>query len=251
MGTEKPMVKIEHLYKEFDSDTKVLKDINLTINQNEVIAILGPSGTGKSTLLRCLNYLTVPTKGIIEIGDIRIDAENHTKKDVIELRKHSSMVFQGYNLFKNKTAIENVMEALVVVQKKSKEEAEKTALELLAKVGMLERKDFYPSKLSGGQQQRVGIARALAVNPNVLLFDEPTSALDPELVGEVLNTIKSLAEEGTTMILVTHEIGFAREVATRVLFMDGGQIAADGTPEEIIDHPDNERIQQFLKFISN
>ena len=245
MGTEKPMVKIEHLYKEFDSDTKVLKDINLTINKNEVIAILGPSGTGKSTLLRCLNYLTVPTKGIIEIGDIRIDAENHTKKDVIELRKHSSMVFQGYNLFKNKTAIENVMEALVVVQKKSKEEAEKTALELLAKVGMLERKDFYPSKLSGGQQQRVGIARALAVNPNVLLFDEPTSALDPELVGEVLNTIKSLAEEGTTMILVTHEIGFAREVATRVLFMDGGQIAADGTPEEIIDHPENERIQQF------
>ena len=251
MGTEKPMVKIEHLYKEFDSDTKVLKDINLTINKNEVIAILGPSGTGKYTLLRCLNYLTVPTKGIIEIGDIRIDAENHTKKDVIELRKHSSMVFQGYNLFKNKTAIENVMEALVVVQKKSKEEAEKTALELLAKVGMLERKDFYPSKLSGGQQQRVGIARALAVNPNVLLFDEPTSALDPELVGEVLNTIKSLAEEGTTMILVTHEIGFAREVATRVLFMDGGQIAADGTPEEIIDHPENERIQQFLKFISN
>ena len=251
MGTEKPMVKIEHLYKEFDSDTKVLKDINLTINKNEVIAILGPSGTGKSTLLRCLNYLTVPTKGIIEIGDIRIDAENHTKKDVIELRKHSSMVFQGYNLFKNKTAIENVMEALVVVQKKSKEEAEKTALELLAKVGMLERKDFYPSKLSGGQQQRVGIARALAVNPNVLLFDEPTSALDPELVGEVLNTIKSLAEEGTTIILVTHEIGFAREVATRVLFMDGGQIAADGTPEEIIDHPENERIQQFLKFISN
>ena len=245
------MVMIEHLYKEFDSDTKVLKDINLTINKNEVIAILGPSGTGKSTLLRCLNYLTVPTKGIIEIGDIRIDAENHTKKDVIELRKHSSMVFQGYNLFKNKTAIENVMEALVVVQKKSKEEAEKTALELLAKVGMLERKDFYPSKLSGGQQQRVGIARALAVNPNVLLFDEPTSALDPELVGEVLNTIKSLAEEGTTMILVTHEIGFAREVATRVLFMDGGQIAADGTPEEIIDHPENERIQQFLKFISN
>ena len=251
MGTEKPMVKIEHLYKEFDENTQVLKDINLTINKNEVIAILGPSGTGKSTLLRCLNYLTVPTKGIIEIGDVRIDAEHHTKKDVIELRKHSSMVFQGYNLFKNKTALENVMEALVVVQKKPKEEAEKIALELLDKVGMLERKDFYPSKLSGGQQQRVGIARALAVNPNVLLFDEPTSALDPELVGEVLNTIKSLAEEGTTMILVTHEIGFAREVASRVLFMDDGRVAADGTPEEIIDHPENERIQQFLKFISN
>lgn len=249
MGTETPMVKVENLYKDFDADTHVLKDINLTINKNEVIAILGPSGTGKSTLLRCLNYLTVPTKGVVEIGGLRVDAENHTKKDVIELRKHSSMVFQGYNLFKNKTALQNVMEALVLVQKKSKPEAEKIAVSLLDKVGMLERKDFYPSKLSGGQQQRVGIARALAVNPNVLLFDEPTSALDPELVGEVLNTIKSLAEEGTTMILVTHEIGFAREVATRVLFMDDGRIAADGTPEEIIDHPKNERIQQFLNFV--
>lgn len=169
---------------------------------------------------------------------------------MIELRKHSSMVFQGYNLFKNKTALENVMEALTVVQKKSKADAEKIALELLDKVGMSERKDFYPSKLSGGQQQRVGIARALAVNPNVVLFDEPTSALDPELVGEVLNTIKSLAEEGTTMILVTHEIGFAREVATRILFMDGGKIAADGTPEEIIDHPENPRLQQFLNFVN-
>ena len=242
MGTETQLVKVEHLYKEFDENTKVLEDINLTINKNEVIAILGPSGTGKSTLLRCLNYLTVPTKGKITIGDVTVDAQNHTKKDVIELRKHSSMVFQGYNLFKNKTALENVMEALTVVQKKSKAEAEKIALELLDKVGMSERKDFYPSKLSGGQQQRVGIARALAVNPNVVLFDEPTSALDPELVGEVLNTIKSLAEEGTTMILVTHEIGFAREVASRILFMDGGRIAADGRPEEIIDHPENQRL---------
>lgn len=249
MQAQIPMVKIEHLYKEFDADTKVLKDINLTINKNEVVAILGPSGTGKSTLLRCLNYLTVPTKGIIQIGDVRVDAEKHTKKEVIELRKHSSMVFQSYNLFKNKTALQNVMEALIMVQKKPKDEAEKISVELLKKVGMLERKDFYPSKLSGGQQQRVGIARALAVNPNVLLFDEPTSALDPELVGEVLNTIKSLAEEGTTMILVTHEIGFAREVATRVLFMDDGRVAADGTPEEIIDHPESERIRQFLNVI--
>ena len=250
MGTETQLVKVEHLYKEFDENTKVLEDINLTINKNEVIAILGPSGTGKSTLLRCLNYLTVPTKGKITIGDVTVDAQNHTKKDVIELRKHSSMVFQGYNLFKNKTALENVMEALTVVQKKSKAEAEKIALELLDKVGMSERKDFYPSKLSGGQQQRVGIARALAVNPNVALFDETTSALDPELVGEVLNTIKSLAEEGTTMILVTHEIGFAREVASRILFMDGGRIAADGRPEEIIDHPENQRLQQFLNFVN-
>lgn len=160
------------------------------------------------------------------------------------------MVFQGYNLFKNKTALENVMEALTVVQKKSRAEAEKTALALLEKVGMGERKDFYPSKLSGGQQQRVGIARALAVNPNVVLFDEPTSALDPELVGEVLNTIKSLAEDGTTMILVTHEIGFAREVATRILFMDGGRIAADGTPKEIIDNSENPRLKQFLNFVN-
>ncbi len=179
-----------------------------------------------------------------------MDAEHHTKRDVLELRKHTSMVFQGYNLFKNKTALENVMEAMTVVQKKSKDEARKTALELLDKVGMSERRDFYPSKLSGGQQQRVGIARALAVNPNVVLFDEPTSALDPELVGEVLNTIKSLAEDGTTMILVTHEIGFAREVATRILFMDGGRIAADGTPEEIIDHPENPRLKQFLNFVN-
>ena len=250
MGTQEKLVKVEHLYKEFDKDTKVLSDINLEISRNEVIAILGPSGTGKSTLLRCLNYLTVPTKGRITIANTTIDAENHTKKDIIELRKHTSMVFQSYNLFKNKTALENVMEALTVVQKKSKEEARETALKILKKVGMEERKDFYPSKLSGGQQQRVGIARALAVNPNVVLFDEPTSALDPELVGEVLNTIKSLAEDGTTMILVTHEIGFAREVATRILFMDGGTIAADGTPEEIIDHPENPRLKQFLNFVN-
>ena len=220
MEKEKQLVKIEHLYKEFDSDTKVLKVINLTINKNEVIAILGPSGTGKSTLLRCLNYLTEPTSGVISISDVTVDAAHHTKKEILELRKHSSMVFQSYNLFKNKTALENVMEALTQVQKKPKAEAEKIALELLGKVGMLERKDFYPSKLSGGQQQRVG------------------------------NTIKKLAEEGTTMILVTHEVGFAREVATRVLFMDGGQIAADGTPEEIIDHPENPRIRQFLNFVN-
>lgn len=250
MGTETQLVKIEHLYKEFDADTKVLEDINLTINKNEVIAILGPSGTGKSTLLRCLSYLTVPTEGRITIGNVTVDAKKHTKREVLELRKHTSMVFQSYNLFKNKTALENVMEALIVVQKKSKDEARKTAIQLLEKVGMGERKDFYPSKLSGGQQQRVGIARALAVNPNVVLFDEPTSALDPELVGEVLNTIKSLAEDGTTMILVTHEIGFAREVASRILFMDGGHIAADGTPEEIIDHPENPRIRQFLNFVN-
>lgn len=242
------LVKVEHLYKDFE-DTTVLQDINLEVKKNEVVAILGPSGTGKSTLLRCLNYLTEPTKGIITVGDVTVDAENHTKKDVAALRKHSSMVFQQFNLFKNKTALQNVMEALVTVQKKSKKEAEEIALKYIDLVGMTDRKDFYPSKLSGGQQQRVGIARALAVNANVVLFDEPTSALDPELVGEVLNTIKKLAEEGTTMILVTHEIAFAHDVATRVIFMDGGKIAADGTPHEIIDNPENERLQQFLRHV--
>lgn len=245
---QSPMVKIENLYKEFDGHTKVLKNINLEIYKGEIVAILGPSGTGKSTLLRCLNYLTPPTRGIITIGDVRIDAEHHTKQEVRDLRTHSSMVFQNYNLFKNKTALGNIMEALLVVQKKSPKKAEEIALELLDKVGMSERKDFYPSKLSGGQQQRVGIARALAVNPNILLFDEPTSALDPELVGEVLNTIKILAAEGITMILVTHEVGFAREVATRVIFMDGGEVAGDGTPKEMLDAPENERLQQFLNF---
>ena len=245
MGTETQLVKIEHLYKEFDENTKVLSDINLTINKNEVIAILGPSGTGKSTLLRCLNYLTVPTKGKITIGDIAVDAENHSKKDVIELRKHSSMVFQGYNLFKNKTALENVMEALTVVQKKSKADAEKIALELLDKVGMSERKDFYPSKLSGGQQQRVGIARALAVNPNVVLFDEPTSALDPELTGEILKVIKDLAQEHITMVIVTHEMNFARDISDRIIFMDKGVIAVEGTPQEVFSS-ENGRMKEFL-----
>ncbi len=244
------MVEITDLSKTFDGSTQVLKDINLKVKKNEVVAILGPSGTGKSTLLRCLNYLCVPTTGIIRVGDVTVDAAHHTKKQVRELRKQSAMVFQNYNLFKNKTALENVMEALITVQKKSKQEAEETAVRLLKKVGMLERKDFYPSKMSGGQQQRVGIARAMAVNPDVLLFDEPTSALDPELVVEVLNTIRQLAEEDTTMILVTHEIRFARNVASRIIFMDGGRIEADGTPEEMIDHPQNERLAQFLNYVS-
>ena len=244
------MVEITDLSKTFDGSTQVLKDINLKVKKNEVVAILGPSGTGKSTLLRCLNYLCVPTTGIIRVGDVTVDAAHHTKKQVRELRKQSAMVFQNYNLFKNKTALENVMEALITVQKKSKQEAEETAVRLLKKVGMLERKDFYPSKMSGGQQQRVGIARAMAVNPDVLLFDEPTSALDPELVVEVLNTIRQLAEEDTTMILVTHEIRFARNVASRIIFMDGGRIEADGTPEAMIDHPQNERLAQFLNYVS-
>ena len=244
------MVKVEGLSKTFGTDTHVLKDINLEIGKNEIVAILGPSGTGKSTLLRCLNYLCVPTTGKVTVGEVTVDAAKHSSKEVTNLRRQSAMVFQGYNLFKNKTALQNVMEALTTVKKMPKAEAEKIALHYLEKVGMLDRKDFYPAKMSGGQQQRVAIARALAVDPDVLLFDEPTSALDPELVAEVLNTIKSLADEDTTMVIVTHEIKFAHDVATRVIFMDGGTIAADGTPEEIIDHPENPRLQQFLNFVS-
>lgn len=242
------MIKVENLHKSFKG-TEVLKGINLEISQSEVVAILGSSGTGKSTLLRCLNYLVEPTKGKIMIGDVKVDVEKATKKDINNLRKHTSMVFQNYNLFKNKTALENVMEALIVVHKKSKKEAREISLKLIDKVGMLDRKDFYPSKLSGGQQQRIGIARAMAVNPNVILFDEPTSALDPELVGEVLSVIKSLAKEGITMLIVTHEINFAKEVADKIIFMDNGVIAEEGTPDEIFNNPKNERTAKFLNII--
>ncbi len=247
---EETIVRVEHLYKDFDRKTEVLRDISFSVNKGEAVAIIGPSGTGKSTLLRCLNYLTIPTRGIVTVNGVKVDAERHTKKEVEALRKNSSMVFQQFNLFKNKTAIENVMEAMIFVQHIPKKEAKERAEVLLQKVGMLDRRDFYPSKLSGGQQQRVGIARALAVNPSVVLFDEPTSALDPEWVKEVLQTIQEIAEEGVTMILVTHEIPFAREVASRVLFMDGGTIMEDGKPEDILDHPENERLRQFLSFVS-
>ena len=237
MGTETQLVKVEHLYKEFDENTKVLEDINLTINKNEVIAILGPSGTGKSTLLRCLNYLTVPTKGKITIGDVTVDAQNHTKKDVIELRKHSSMVFQGYNLFKNKTALENVMEALTVVQKKSKAEAEKIALELLDKVGMSERKDFYPSKLSGGQQQRVGIARALALHPKFIVCDEPVSALDVSIQAQVLNLLMDLQEsEGLTYMFITHDMSVVKHISDNICVMYLGQLIETCKSDELFEN---------------
>jgi ABC superfamily ATP binding cassette transporter, ABC protein len=242
------MLKISNLNKSF-GELKVLKDISFEVSKGEVIAILGPSGTGKSTLLRCINFLEKPDSGIIEIEGTKYNVSDMGKKDILNLRKHSCMVFQQYNLFKNKTVLENLTEALHFVQKIEKLEAREIAEKLLKKVGMFEKKDEYPSRLSGGQQQRVGIARALAVNPNLILFDEPTSSLDPELVEEVLNTIKTLAETNITMIIVTHEIEFAKNVADRIIFMDEGNIAEEGKPSDIFTNPKNERTKQFLKVV--
>lgn len=240
------MIKIRNLSKSF-GELKVLKDINLEVKKGQVVAIIGPSGTGKSTLLRCINYLEEPEEGEIEIDGFKINAKNITRKEIYELRKKTSMVFQTYNLFKNKTALENVMEPLTTVKRIDRKVAEKKALNILDAVGLLDKKDFYPSKLSGGQQQRVGIGRAMAVEPKVMLFDEPTSALDPELVGEVLDVIRSLAENHTTMLIVTHEMDFARNVADKIIFMDDGSIAELGSPEQIFNNAQNLRTAQFLK----
>ncbi len=239
------MIKVENLAKKFKNN-EVLKDINLEVEKGEVVVILGPSGSGKSTLLRCLNYLEVPDKGNITIADLSIDASKVTKKDINELRKKSAMVFQSYNLFNNKTVIQNVTEALIVVKKMSKIEAEKIAIDMLTKVGLQDKKDAYPKTLSGGQKQRVSIARAMAINPEVILFDEPTSALDPELVAEVLNVIKNLAKEHRTMIIVTHEMSFAKEVGDRIIFMEGGLVVEQGTSQEIFTNPKEKRTREFL-----
>ncbi len=245
------MINIHNIQKSF-GDNKVLNGITTKIEKGEVVAILGPSGSGKTTLLRCLNYLEKPDWGDVSIEDLSVTFNTTpSKKEILNLRKKTTMVFQNYNLFKNKTAIENVMEGLIIVQKKSKQEARAIGEKLLKKVGLPDRMDYYPSQLSGGQQQRVGIARALAINPDAILFDEPTSALDPELVGEVLSVMKSIAQEGITMIVVTHEMGFAREVANRVIFMADGNIVEEGTPQDIFNNPQEERTKQFLKRITN
>lgn len=243
------MIRYENIHKVF-GDLEVLKGVNFEIGTGEVVCILGPSGSGKTTLLRCTNFLETPTRGAVTIADVTVEAKCHTKQQIHQLRQLSTMVFQNYNLFKNMTARENVMEALVTVQKKSKQEAGEIADKFLNQVGMEERRDYYPSQLSGGQQQRVGIARGLALNPHAILFDEPTAALDPELVGEVLNTMKEVAKTGITMAVVTHEMGFAREVADRVVFMDGGVVVEQGNPAQVFDHPQNLRTQQFLRAVT-
>ena len=242
------MIRYENVHKVFGT-VDVLKGISFEIPTGKVVCILGPSGSGKTTLLRCTNYLETPTQGIITVGDKTIDALHHTKKDVQDIRKHSTMVFQNYNLFRNKSALENVMAGLTIVQKKDKKEARDIAEHYLNVVGMGNRMSYYPSQLSGGQQQRVGIARALALQPHAILFDEPTAALDPELVGEVLSTMKTVAQTGIPMAVVTHEMGFAREVADRVVFMDGGIVVEEGNPQEVFDHPQNPRTKQFLRAV--
>ena len=234
------MIEVKHLYKSFGS-LEVLKDISEKINEGEVVCIIGPSGSGKSTFLRCLNLLEQPTS-----GEIRLDGELVTQSNINAVRQKMGMVFQNFNLFPHMTTLKNIMIAPMKVKGESEAEVRKFALELLERVGLSEKAEVYPAALSGGQKQRVAIARALAMRPEVMLFDEPTSALDPEMVGEVLDVMRSLAVDGMTMVIVTHEMNFARNVADRVLFMNDGIIVEQNTPAELFDNPQNERTQKFL-----
>lgn len=241
------MIKVTDLHKNF-GELAVLKGIDFQADTGEVIVIIGPSGMGKSTFLRCINYIERPEKGIIEIDNVKVDAEKCTEKEIKQLRLKTSMVFQNYNIFKNKTVIENVMLPMTSVQKIEKEIAKEKALQYLDQVGLLDKVNEYPSRLSGGQQQRVGIARAMAVNPKLILLDEPTSSLDPELVLGILDILRNLANEHKrTMIIVTHEMSFAKEIADRIVFMDDGRIIEEGTPEKIFSNPQNERTKRFLE----
>ncbi len=237
------MLVVKNLKKNF-GENQVLKGIDEHIKQGEVVCVIGPSGSGKSTFLRCLNLLEEPTSGEIYLDGEQINAE---KTDINKVRQKLGMVFQNFNLFPHKTVMENIILAPVNVLDKTAEESEKTGLELLKRVGLEDKKDAYPSSLSGGQKQRVAIARALAMNPEAMLFDEPTSALDPEMVGDVLEVMRDLAKKGMTMIIVTHEMGFAREVADRVIFMDEGYLIEEGSPENIFDNPKEERVREFLE----
>lgn len=239
------MIEVQNLKKSFGK-LEVLKDISIQIKPQEVVCVIGPSGSGKSTFLRCLNLLEEPTSGVI-----RIEGENLLDKstNINQLRQKAGMVFQQFNLFPHMNVLDNITLGPIRLKGKTKTEAEKLALDLLGKVGLTEKAHVYPSSLSGGQQQRAAIARALAMEPHVMLFDEPTSALDPEMVGEVLQVMKDLAQEGMTMVIVTHEMGFAREVADRVIFMDGGYVVEEGLPSELFGNPQNERTKAFLSKI--
>ncbi|WP_291291612.1 amino acid ABC transporter ATP-binding protein [Enterococcus sp.] len=243
----KEKILVENLVKKYGDNT-VLNDINVSIQEGEVVCVIGPSGSGKSTFLRCLNRLEEPTS-----GDIIIDGAHLMDKNtnINAVRQHIGMVFQHFNLFPHLSVLENIVLAPMDLKKMPRNEAETKAIQLLDTVGLADKKDMYPDNLSGGQKQRVAIARALAMNPDVMLFDEPTSALDPEMVGDVLNVMKKLAKQGMTMVIVTHEMGFAKEVANRVMFIDGGNFLEDGTPEQIFTNPKNERTKDFLDKVLN
>ncbi|EST11198.1 amino acid ABC transporter ATP-binding protein [Sporolactobacillus laevolacticus] len=243
----KPMIEVAQLHKSFGVH-EILKGIDLTVHQGEIVVIIGPSGSGKSTLLRCLNCLELPSSGTVKVEGTSFSDESgrYNEKRVARLRTEIGMVFQGFNLFPMMTAIQNVMAAQIKIRKKSAEEAKKTAEKYLTKVGLAERMNHYPNQLSGGQKQRVAIARALAMEPNIMLFDEATSALDPELVGEVLKVIRELADEGMTMVLVTHEMRFAEEVGDRIIFMDKGVIVEEGKPSDIFNAPKHQRTKLFI-----
>ena len=229
------------------SELPVLRGVDLTVEKGDVVAILGPSGSGKTTLLRCLNFLETADAGQLVFDGESFDLAHASRADIARLRKKTAFVFQNYNLFRNKTALQNVTEGLIVARKLPKEQADAIGMKMLAKVGLADRADYYPRQLSGGQQQRVAIARALAMDPRILFFDEPTSALDPELTGEVLKIIRELAQEKMTMVVVTHEMAFARDVAQRVVFMDGGVIVEEGPPEQVFGAPQQERTRKFLQ----
>ncbi len=243
------MLEVKELKKSY-GDLHVLKGINIQVNKGDVISILGPSGSGKTTFLRCLNFLESSDDGTLIFDNETYDLKHIHKKQIASLRKKTGFVFQNYNLFLNKTALQNVTEGLIIARKMNKKEAIEIGKKALDKVGLLDKADYYPSQLSGGQQQRVGIARAIAYNPEVIYFDEPTSALDPELIGEVLAVMKTLANEGMTMIVVTHELSFAKHVSNKVIFMDGGKVVEEGSPDEFFNHPKTDRAKQFLKSLN-
>lgn len=244
-----PVLDVEHVRKAF-GDNEVIRDVSLQVNAGDVVAILGPSGSGKTTFLRCLDFLERADAGSLTLDGVKVDLNTATRRQIHAVRMQTGFVFQHYNLFANKTAIQNVTEGLIVARKMTKDRAESIARKALDEVGLSDRYDYFPAQLSGGQQQRVSIARAVATSPKVVFFDEPTSALDPELIGEVLAVMKALASQGVTMLVVTHEMRFAREVANRIVFMEHGVVVESGTPDQIFNHPQHPRTAEFLQRIN-